>query len=112
MKPFRFAVRAKCGVPRIVATSMWRRDEAETFKRLDAWNRRIHRVRARIDKIFGTWKRSYGLRRMRWRGLAKVAVQVRITAIRLQPQTHDQHCRNGAVRRQRRVESQKADATA
>ncbi|EQB08780.1 transposase [Novosphingobium lindaniclasticum] len=38
-------------------------------------------MRARIEKIFGTWKRCYGLRRMRWRGLAKAAVQVRLTAI-------------------------------
>ena len=35
----------------------------------------------RIEKIFGTWKRCYGLRRMRWRGLAKAAVQVHLTAI-------------------------------
>ena len=75
------AVRAKGGAPRIVATGMWGRDEAETLKRLDAWNRPIHRVRGRIEKIFGTWKRSYGLRRMRWRGIAKAAVQVRLTAI-------------------------------
>jgi len=27
------------------------------------------------------WKRRYGLRRMRWRGLAKAAVQVHLTAI-------------------------------
>jgi len=75
------AVRAKGGTPRIVATGMWGRDEAETLKRLDAWNQPIHRVRGRIEKIFGTWKRSYGLRRMRWRGLAKAAVQVHLTAI-------------------------------
>lgn len=75
------AVRAKGGTPRIVATGMWGRDEQETLKRLTAWNRPIHRVRARIEKIFGTWKRSYGLRRMRWRGLAKAACQVRFTAI-------------------------------
>ena len=75
------AVRAKGGTPRIVATGMWGRDEAETQARLDAWNQPIHRVRGRIEKIFGTWKRSYGLRRMRWRGLAKAAVQVRLTAI-------------------------------
>ena len=74
------AVRARGGIPRIVATGMWGRDEAETLKRLDAWNRPIHRVRGRIEKIFGTWKRSYGLRRMRWRGLAKAAVQVHLTA--------------------------------
>lgn len=75
------AVRAKGGVPCIVATGMWGRDEAETLKRLNAWNQPIHRIRGRIEKIFGTWKRSYGLRRVRWRGLAKAAVQIRFTAI-------------------------------
>lgn len=75
------AVRAKGGMPRIVATGMWGRDEVETLKRLEAWNRPIHWVRGRIEKIFGTWKRSYGLRRMRWRGLGKAAIQVRLTAI-------------------------------
>lgn len=75
------AVRARGGSPRIVATGMWGRDEAETLKRLADWNQPIHRIRGRIEKIFGTWKRSYGLRRMRWRGLAKAAVQVRLTAI-------------------------------
>lgn len=75
------AVRAKGGVPRIVATGMWGRDEAQTRARLAAWNQPIHRVRGRIEKIFGTWKRSYGLRRMRWRGLAKASVQVHLTAI-------------------------------
>lgn len=75
------AVRAKGGTPRIVATGMWGHDEQQTLARLEAWNQPIHRVRARVEKIFGTWKRSYGLRRMRWRGLAKAAVQVRLTAI-------------------------------
>ncbi|WP_233553597.1 transposase, partial [Teichococcus wenyumeiae] len=28
-----------------------------------------------------TWKRSYGLRRMGWRGLAKACLQVHLTAI-------------------------------
>ena len=78
---FTEAVRARGGVPRIVATGMWGRDEAATLARLQAWNQPIHRVRGRIEKIFGTWKRSYGLRRMRWRGLAKAACQVRLTAI-------------------------------
>jgi hypothetical protein len=41
----------------------------------------LHRVRCRIEKIFGTCKCSYGLRRMRWRGLASAALQVRLTAI-------------------------------
>lgn len=78
---FRDAVRAKGGVPRIVATGMRGRDEQETLRKLREWNRPIHRVRGRIEKIFGTWKRCYGLRRMRWRGLAKAAVQVHLTAI-------------------------------
>ena len=75
------AVRSKGGTPRIVATGMWGRDEVEVRARLEAWNQPIHRIRGRIEKIFGTWKRSYGLRRMRWRGLAKAGVQIRLTAI-------------------------------
>lgn len=75
------AVRAKGGIPRIVATGMWGQDEAQTLARLHAWNQPIHHIRGRIEKIFGTWKRSYGLRRMRWRGLAKAAAQIRLTAI-------------------------------
>lgn len=78
---FRDAVRARGGVPRIVATGMWGRDEAETLQKLKDWNQPIHRVRGRIEKIFGTWKRSYGLRRMRWRGIAKAACQIHLTAI-------------------------------
>src|SRR5690606_31166916 len=78
---FRDAVRAKGGIPRIVATGMWGRDEQETLRKLREWNQPIHRVRGRSEKIFGTWKRSYGLRRMRWRGIAKAAVQIHLTAI-------------------------------
>lgn len=60
---------------------MWGRDEGETLAQLDAWNQPIHRIGGRIEKIFGTWKRSYGLRRIRWLGLAKAALQIRLTAI-------------------------------
>ena len=60
---------------------MWGRDEQETPGRLRDWNRPIHRVRGRIEKIFGTWKRCCGPRRMRWRGLPKASVQVPLTAI-------------------------------
>ncbi|MFN0022450.1 MAG: IS5 family transposase [Parvularculaceae bacterium] len=80
-RSFSDAVKAKGGCARVVATGMWGSDEKETKKRLRDWNRPIHQVRARIEKIFGTAKRSYGLRRMRWRGLAKAALQVRLTAI-------------------------------
>jgi IS5 family transposase len=74
------AVRARGGKPYVVANAMWGQDEQETLARLDAWNAPIHRVRARIEKIFGTWKRCYGLRRMRWRGLARAAAHVHFTA--------------------------------
>lgn len=78
---FRDAVRAKGGIPRIVATGVWARTEEEAQAWLHQLNQPIHRVRGRIEKIFGTWKRCYGLRRMRWRGLAKAAAQVHLTAI-------------------------------
>ncbi|ACI50446.1 transposase IS4 family protein [Gluconacetobacter diazotrophicus PA1 5] len=78
---FRDAVRSKGGTLRVAATSMWGHDEQETLARLKAWNDAVHRTRGRIEKIFGTWKRSYGLRRMRWRGLAKAAIQIHVTAI-------------------------------
>ena len=74
------AVRVKGGTPRVVATAVWARDQEQADAKLDAWNAPIHRVCARIEKIFGTWKRSYGLRRMRWRGLARAAAQVHFTA--------------------------------
>ena len=78
---FREAVRAKGGTPHIAVTGMWGSDEQQTLARLVSFNQPIHRVRSRIEKIFGTWKRSYGLRRMRWLGIAKAAAQVHLTAI-------------------------------
>jgi IS5 family transposase len=75
------AVRARGGTPRVAATGMWGSDEHQTLARLAAFNAPIHRVRSRIEKIFGTCKRSYGLRRMRWIGIAKATAQVHLTAI-------------------------------
>lgn len=79
---FAEAVRQRGGVARVAPTSYWGREgdeaAAEAFV---ARVKAIHRVRSRIEKIFGTWKRSYGLRRMRWRGLAKAGLQIRLTAI-------------------------------
>ncbi len=40
-------------------------------ERMEAHNRPLRRIRARIEKIFGTWKRSYRFRCMRWLGLSK-----------------------------------------
>ncbi len=39
------------------------------------------RCRWRIEKVFGTRRRSHGLRRMRWIGLAKVGLLVRLAAM-------------------------------
>lgn len=49
--------------------------------RLEAHNRPLKPIRSRIEKIFGTWKRSYHLRAMRWLGLAKAKLQVHLAAI-------------------------------
>ena len=70
---------ARKGRPRVVHTSTWGGPEA--LQRLQAHNAEVRHVRARIEKVFGTWKRSYGLRRMRWLGLPKAGLQVRLTAI-------------------------------
>jgi IS5 family transposase len=55
---FRDAVRAKGGSPRIFATGVWARTEQEAQIWLHQWNEPIHRVRRRIEKIFGTWRCS------------------------------------------------------
>jgi transposase, IS5 family len=73
------AIRARGGTPCVVHTHAWGGPEA--LDRLDARNAAVRRVRCRIEKVFGTWKRSYGLRRMRWLGLAKAGLQVRLAAI-------------------------------
>ena len=78
---FRVAVCARGGSARVVVTHVWATSQAEADRRLAEWNVPIQRIRCRIEKIFGTWKRSYGFRRMRWRGLAKASLQARLTAI-------------------------------
>jgi transposase, IS5 family len=50
-------------------------------KKLEAYNRPLKPIRARIEKIFGTWKRSYRFRAMRWIGLAKAKLQVHLAAV-------------------------------
>ena len=58
------AIRARGGTPRIVHTGTW--GGAEALARLEAHNTDVRRIRCRIEKVFGTCKRSYGLRPMRW----------------------------------------------
>src|ERR687893_702539 len=57
------AIRAKGGVPAVVGAGTWGGPEA--LARLEAHNAAVRRVRCRIEKGFGTWKPSYGLRRVR-----------------------------------------------
>ncbi len=68
------------GRPRTVWTGIWGRGP-EALARLEAHNAAVRRVRCRIEKVFGTCKRSYGLRRMRWLGLDKAGLQVRLAAM-------------------------------
>lgn len=44
-----------------------------------AWNATIHPTRARIEKVFGTAKRTYGLGQARYRGRRRVSLQVHLT---------------------------------
>lgn len=70
---------ARGGASQVVHIGTWGRPEA--LARLKAHNARAQRIRCRIEKVFGTCKRCYGLRRMRWPGLAKAGLQVRLAAI-------------------------------
>ena len=72
-------ITARGGSQLTVQTGTWGGPDA--VARLQAHNAAVQRVRARIEKVFGTCKRSYGLRRMRWLGLAKAGLQVRLTAM-------------------------------
>jgi IS5 family transposase len=72
-------IRARGGTPKVVHTGTWGGPEA--LARLAAHNAGVRRVRCRIEKVFGTCKRSYGMRRMRWLGLAKAGLQVRLAAM-------------------------------
>ena len=78
--PAERAIIAHGGRPQTVWTGIWGSDP-EALTQLEAHNAEVRRVRARIEKVFGTMKRSYGLRRMRWLGLAKAGLQVRLAAI-------------------------------
>jgi len=82
---FAQAVTAQGGTPRVVVTSIWARSDPASQAEAERWlaehNGAIHRVRCRIETIFGTWKCSYGFRRMRWRGLINARLQTHLTAI-------------------------------
>ncbi|MGI4799086.1 MAG: transposase [Janthinobacterium lividum] len=51
------------GTPLIVQTGVW--DRPDALVRLKTHNAVARKVRCRIEKVHGTCKRSYGLRRMR-----------------------------------------------
>jgi transposase, IS5 family len=65
------------GTPRILRKGQ-RGQPAQRFEEI---NRPLCPIRARVEKIFGTWKRSYRLRQMRWIGLAKATLQIHLAAI-------------------------------
>jgi IS5 family transposase len=50
---------ARGGTPQVVHTGTWGRPEA--LAELKAHNARVQRIRCRIETVFGTWKRCYGL---------------------------------------------------
>ena len=73
-------IRARGGRPHIVRR-IHKRSRPALNAAKAAWNATIRPVRCRIEKVFGTTKRSYGLRRARYLGLAKVTLQVNLTML-------------------------------
>lgn len=63
----------------MVHISTWGGADAPT--RLEDHNKEVRRMRVRIERVFGTCKRGYGLRRMRWLGLARAGLQARLAAM-------------------------------
>ena len=78
--PAERVIAGRGGRPRTVWTAIWGRGP-EALDRLHAHNAAVRRVRCRIEMVIGTCKRSYGLRRMRWLGLAKAGLLVRLAAM-------------------------------
>jgi IS5 family transposase len=74
-------VQSRGGAPRIALTAIWGRPGDDMLSKLRLWNRGVQGVRCRIEKVVGVCKLSYALHRMRWRGLAKATLQVRLAAI-------------------------------
>jgi IS5 family transposase len=71
-------IRERRGVPQIARQVTARMAPAKIAART-AWNRTVGAVRGRVEKIFGTSKRSYGLGRARYIGLARVSLQAHLT---------------------------------
>lgn len=78
---FRKAVEVRGGVARVVAVSVWARSDEEAKVKLAAHNGLIHKIRYRVEKIFGTCKRSSGLDRIPSCGLDNATLFVHLTAI-------------------------------
>ncbi|MGB6176468.1 MAG: transposase [Methylocella sp.] len=51
------------------------------FRNILPDSRPARAIRARIEKIFGIWKRGSRLRHMRWLGLSKAKLQVHLAVI-------------------------------
>ena len=71
-------IRRRRGEPMIVRRMGGRPGTAMTAAKR-AWNATIYPVRARVEKVFGTVKRSYGLARARYMGRRRVSLQVHLT---------------------------------
>jgi len=71
------AIEARGGTPKLMRKGhRWLAAE-----RREAHNRLLRPIRARIEKIFGTWNRSDRFRCMRWIGLSKARLQVHLAVI-------------------------------
>ena len=73
------AIRARGGKPCAVHTGTWGGPDALT--RLQEHNAEVRRIRVRIEKSVRHVQALVRSRRMRWLGLAKAGLQVRLTAM-------------------------------
>jgi IS5 family transposase len=76
--PLKDRIRHRGGEPKIVRR-LHKGSRAAWTAAKRTWNATIHPVRCRIEKVFGTTKRSYGLARARYIGRRRVSLQVHLT---------------------------------
>lgn len=76
----RRAIARRNGVPRIMRR-IWTRSRPHWNAAKRAWNKGISTVRGKIEKVFGTAKRSYGLDRARYLGRRKMSLQAHLIFI-------------------------------
>jgi len=72
---------ARCGIGDGIMRRAWWGQAHHPDPQLVARNRRLSKTRSAVERIFGLMKRSYGYRRVRYRGLARNALQLALLCV-------------------------------